>query len=154
MEKIIQHFKTLLPCEQFVVTGSYSFVVMGLAKTAADIDIVIVNATPETISILDRLQDSDESKHLKNEYIGQSKKAYRIMHNSVKVDIFLDSVKMECFELSSGLSVSTIPATIKAKKSYSRLKDWLQLRTYAELFYKQSEFDAFLNQEAIKLQNN
>jgi len=153
MEKIIQHFKTLLPCEQFVVTGSYSFLVMGLTKKAADIDIVIVNATPEAISILDRLQESEESKHLKNEYVGQSKKAYRIMHNSVKVDIFIDTVKMECFELANGLLVSTIPATIKAKKSYSRLKDWLQLRTCAELFYKQSEFDAFLNQETIKLQN-
>jgi sucrose-6-phosphate hydrolase SacC (GH32 family) len=151
MDKIIQHFKTLLPCEQFVVTGSYSFLIMGLTKKASDIDIVIVNATPEAISILDRLQDSDESKHLKNEYFGQSKKAYRIMHNSVKVDIFLDSVKVECFELSNGILVSTIPATIRAKKSYSRLKDWLQLRTYAELFFKQSEFEAFLNHETSKL---
>lgn len=153
MEKIIQHFKTLLPCEQFVVTGSYSFVIMGLAKKAADIDIVIINATPEAISILDRLQDADESKHLKNNYIGQSKKAYRIMHNSVKVDIFLDTIKIDCIELSSGLLISKIPATIIAKKSYSRLKDWLQLRSYAELFFKQSEFETFLNQETIKSNN-
>ena len=153
MEKIIQHFKTLLPCEQFVVTGSYSFVIMGLAKKASDIDIVIVNATPEAISILDRLQDSVESKHLKNEYIGQSKKAYRIMHDSVKVDIFIKNQKMDCFELANGLSIATIPLTIRAKKSYQRLKDWLQLKTYAEIFYKQSEFDAFLKQEQIKLEN-
>ena len=149
MEKTILHFKTLLPCEQFIVTGSYSFMIMGLTQKAEDIDIVLVNPTSEAISILDRLQESEESKHLKNEYAG-AKRVYRIMHNSIKVDVFIDSVKMECFELANGLLISTIPLTIKAKKSYSRLKDWLQLRTYAEIFYKQSEFDAFLEKEKSK----
>lgn len=125
--------------------------VMGLTEKASDLDVVLVNATPETVAILERLQGGDESKHLKNEYLEKSKRMYRIMHDGVKIDFFLDTVKRPVFELSNGLLITTIPDTIKAKKSYSRLKDWLQLKHYAEMFCTQTELNAFINKETEKL---
>ena len=64
MKKIIKHFKTLLPCEQFVVTGSYVLALNGIydMSKVKDLDIILVNPTPESLGIISRLMDGSPAK--------------------------------------------------------------------------------------------
>lgn len=41
MKKVIKHLQTLLPCDQFVVTGSTALHYMGLVDKPSDLDIVL-----------------------------------------------------------------------------------------------------------------
>jgi hypothetical protein len=50
-EEIIRHYKSLLPCEQFVVTGGYALQRVGLKDKSDDIDIILVNPTDEAKNI-------------------------------------------------------------------------------------------------------
>ena len=152
MEAIIKHYKTLLPATQFVVTGSWSLNLMGLTtKRPKDLDIILVNPTKEAIDILERLQDSEENVAFKNQGYPGGNKLYRILHNGIKVDFFIDTRNRPTFKIDGGIEVSKVFDTVQAKKSYGRLKDILQLKMIAEMFYTTKDLDAFVQKEQAKL---
>ena len=145
MKEIIKHYKILLSCEKFVVTGSYAMNMMGIyGKEADDLDIILLNPTKETIDLLAKLQSESPAKTH-----ASGKDAYIFEHGGKKIDVFITSdINRVTTELKvDDVFISTARDVIKAKKSYNRMKDWLQLRKMSQMFFKQSEFDEFLNKQ-------
>lgn len=56
---------------------------------------------------------------------------------SLTLTVELDN-KMAC-------KFTTIPHIIAAKKSYGRMKDWLQCRDMSRILFKAEEFNSLLN---------
>jgi hypothetical protein len=67
------------------------------------------------------------------------------IYNNHKVDIYVEEHFTEPTLNVDGLEYSTIQRIISAKKTINRMKDWLQLRDMARMFFKQEEFDSILN---------
>jgi hypothetical protein len=119
MEKIIKHFKTLLPCEQFVVTGSYALALNGLVDLAKvkDLDIILVKPTEESLGIIARLMDASPAKTSPKE--GGELKAI-FMHDGIKVDVFVKDKKQETLILPE-YELSKVNTIVAAKKGYNRM---------------------------------
>jgi hypothetical protein len=141
MEKIIKHYKTLLSCEQFVVTGSYALKRMGLCSECSDIDIILVNPTDEAKSICERLMKDYPAKTKPS--AGSDLLAI-FMHEDTKIDIFVETAHIETLSVD-GFEISKADRIISAKKEMGRMKDWLQLREISREFFIQEEFENFLN---------
>lgn len=143
MKEIIRQLKTLLVCDQFVVTGSYALNKFGLSEKVGDLDIIIVNPTEEAIGIIKRMSE---------EFPAPTKFNYPttgsiFMMNGVKVDAFIKKEKVATEITIDGVLFATPIHIIKAKKSINRIKDWIQLRKIAKLIYDQNEFNAFLDKQ-------
>ena len=145
MKEIIRHYKILLSCEKFVVTGSYAMNMMGIYnKEAEDLDIILLNPTKETVELLKKLQDESPA-----ETHASGNDAYIFKHEGKKIDVFTtNDIKRVSTELKvDDVFISKASDVIKAKKSYNRMKDWLQLRKMSQMFFKQPEFEEFLNKQ-------
>lgn len=144
MNEIVKYYKTLLPCEKFIVTGSLALSYMGLYdKTkVGDIDIIIYNPDKSCAELLQRLMKDNPAK-----FIPSDGNAYFFMHKETKMNVWLTTSQTEGLTniMTDGFYLSTCDTIIKAKKDYNRPKDWFQLRKIARLFFKQEEFEAFLN---------
>lgn len=145
MKTAIKHFQTLFMCEQFVVTGSTALHYMGLVDNPSDLDIILVNPTEETKELCQRLQDNSPAKTKPG---GNGEVNYIFEYGNMKVDIFILKKKVETELLVDGFSITKLPTIIAAKKRFSRIKDWLQLRNLSRLFFKEEEFNGFLNERA------
>jgi hypothetical protein len=143
MENRLKHYKTIIDCEQFAVTGSYMFYLCGLIpkQKVGDLDLLIVNPTPSAIEMLKKLQEKNPAKSKP-----YSDNMFIFMDGDVKIDIFILKNKIDTFLKFGDIEVTTILNTIDAKKSYNRFKDWKQLKQLSRLFYKQEEFDKFMEQ--------
>lgn len=142
--KKVNYIKMLLPCEQFVLTGSLSFCLYGLIPVSevGDLDIILVNPTEESVNIMKRLQK--EFPALTKFH--SEKMGVIFMQDEVKVDIFIVNEKVHSIiKTDSGVELTPINRTVDAKKSYNRIKDWLQLRKLSRLFFKEEDFQTFLN---------
>ena len=141
MKTTIEQLKALLPCEKFVITGSFALSLMGLydPKKVGDIDIILVNPTEESLTICDRLQSLNPANTK-----GYTDLMFIFMHNTHVVNIFI-SKKEETEMEYNGIAISKVSCIVSAKKGYGRMKDWLQLRKMAKLFFNQSEFEKFLD---------
>lgn len=142
-KEVLRELKVLLQCEQFVVTGSYALQQMGLVTESNDLDIILVNPTDESKNILERFQNEFPAS-TKFEY---ESKGYIFMKGGLKVDIFVETVREETELMIDGILIAKVNHIIGAKKSYNRMKDWLQLRKLARLFFKEEEFQTFLNNQ-------
>lgn len=149
MKKIIKHFKTLLPCEQFVVTGSYVLALNGIydMSRVKDLDIILVNPTPESLGIISRLMDGSPAKTKPKD--GSELKAI-LMHDGIKVDFFVKDKKQATLQLPD-FEIAKVDSIVSAKKSYKRIKDELQLRKMSKLFFDHSDFIKFL--DTVEIQN-
>lgn len=143
MKNTIRFYQTLLTCEQFVVTGSTALSFMGLRdkKDVSDLDLILVNPTEETKHILEKLQ---------NEYAANTKPSsgevsYIFLHEETKIDVFIVDKKVDTELKVDDFYISKISTIIAAKKRFSRMKDWLQLRKMAACFFKQEEFEKYLD---------
>ena len=125
--QIIKELKALFPAQQFVLTGSRVIVVQGLEKVAGDIDIILVNPAIETIELLQRIA------------IKRKPNFYQIRYAGKKADIWISDKPEDPLLQYDGIIISTVIDIITAKKSYSRLKDILQLRKWALLFFDPQE---------------
>jgi hypothetical protein len=119
-EEIIKHYKALLPCEQFVITGGYALQRMGLKDRSDDIDIILVNPTKEAKDILKRLEKEYPAKSTGSENLSI------FMHEQTKIDVFEEKNKLETLQVD-GFEISTVKRIIEAKKRMNRPKDWIQL---------------------------
>lgn len=161
MKNLILKLKTLLPAENFIVTGSYVLSLFGLYGASNDLDIILVNPTDATKDALNRLMKDfpakttikipkDKTDEDEVEVKKPTKKVmadcYAIfMYDQVKVDVFIETKSTRPFITIDDINYSTIKDIVDAKKGYNRMKDWLQLRDIARIFFKQDEFNAMLN---------
>lgn len=143
METIIKHYQTLLTCEQFIVTGSLALSKYGLVEPSkvGDLDLLLINPTKETKDLLERLQKDNPADTLPS---GGSV-SFIFMHEKTKIDIFFEEKKIDNLPLINGVFFNRIDRIIQAKKKSNRLKDWVQLKKMAKLFYEQSSFDKFID---------
>lgn len=145
MKEIIKHYKTLLPCDQFVITGSFAMSLYGMldSKKVGDLDLILVNPTEEAKNILERLQ-TDQPAKTKPKSGGNV--SYIFMHEKTKIDVFIVSAPVLDNGLSfDGCMISPIDNIVKEKKKYGRMKDWIQLRNYSRRFFEPTEFQKYLD---------
>lgn len=144
-EKIIKHFATLLECDELIVTGSHALSLLGMTdQIPNDLDIILINPTDESINILKRLQEAGPYESVSKPY-PSSKELYRIQHDNIKVDFFVECAdNTQSIELD-GYSISTVGSIVKAKRGYNRLKDWFQLRRMARGICDEVLFQKFID---------
>lgn len=144
-KEAIKHFKALLPCQQFVVTGSYALQKMGLISEGVgsvnDLDIILVNPTEEAVSILTRLAEESPAETQFN----YPKKGIILKFNGTKIDFFFEAQVIATDLMVDGVFISPADRIVAAKKSYNRDKDWYQLRKMSRIFFKPEEFTNYLN---------
>lgn len=151
MEDALLHFKRVLNCENFVVTGSFALYKFGLVDEAEDLDIILINATVDAEDILFNLASAPESQHLlpkeHHEEYPDSLKLTRIMYQGIKMDFFFGDcfADRQYFTAANGLVYSTANSIFAAKRRADRFKDWLQLRQIAARIFREEELMAFIN---------
>ena len=127
MKELIKRYQAILPCKDFIITGSYVLnLLMGINGKPGDLDIILVEPTEEAINCLKRLQESFSPELTANP--NYPTKIFRIKEGEVKVDVFPTGKSEPYILLDGGIKVSTIMHIISTKKSYNRYKDWKQLR--------------------------
>jgi 23S rRNA A1618 N6-methylase RlmF len=140
-EEIIKHYKTLLPCEQFVVTGGYALQRIGLTDKSDDIDIVLVNPTEEAKNSLERLQKEYPAKTTPSP---GGKLLAIFMHEQIKIDVFEENKKIETLTVD-GFEISTVKKIVEAKKRMNRSKDWIQLLSISRKIITKTEFYRYVD---------
>jgi hypothetical protein len=141
MENVISHFKALVLCEQFIVTGSYALHLYGLSDEPKDLDIILVNPQPESIDALRRLMDANPCK---TKPIEGSDLIAIIKHNNIKIDFFKSSTKEQTIQTPT-FELAKVSHIVAAKKRIGRLKDWEQLRRISNKLLSREEFWKGLN---------
>lgn len=143
---LILKLKTMFPATDFIVTGSYVLAEYGLmdSNNVQDLDIILVNPTPETTEALKRWM-TDFPAYSTTKLPKEVNCQAIFMFDSVKVDVFTYTNFIEPVLIVDGIKYTTIPHILKAKKSYNRMKDWLQCRDISRMFFKQEEFIETLN---------
>lgn len=142
MKKVIKHLQTLLPCDQFIVTGSTALHYMGLVDKPSDLDIILINPTDEAKNILERLQRDNPAK---TKPISGGNVSYIFMQDEIKVDIFIEKANINTELNIDGVLLNRIDRIIDRKKSAGRLKDWMQLRFLSRKFYQESDFEKHIS---------
>jgi hypothetical protein len=141
----LANLKTLLPAKNFIVTGSYVLAIYGLVDVddVHDLDIILVN--PEQTA-LDNITNYVRDFPAKNQPPKDSSFCQGIFYfGAIKVDVFVENDFAEPVLNIDGVNHTLVPHIIKAKKSYNRIKDWLQCRAMSRIFFKQEEFAQQLN---------
>lgn len=152
MEQIIKHFKTILPCDQFVVTGSYVLALNGLVDKPKDLDIILYKPKEGVIDLLKELQKTQPAKTKAPE---NSKKGLIsiIEHQGVKIDFFISQIKIDAINVGD-YEISTIKGIVEAKKNIGRIKDYYQLLKIAEsITTKQEILGKFTSGDFLKESN-
>lgn len=147
MKNVIKQLKTLLPCEQFVVTGSYALSKFGLSTKVGDLDLILVNPTEEAINIMKRMSTEFPAK---TKFLYESK-GYIFMMYDVKVDAFVQNKCVITEVMVDGVLFATVDHIVKAKKSINRMKDWLQLRKLAYSICSTQDFNDFLGKQIMSM---
>lgn len=149
--KTIKSLKTLLgDSEQFVLTGSTVMEIQQLADKSTDIDIILENPTKAGIELLARLVKDAPANAFSVK--GMEKGRYSFNYQATKVDVFIapiDAVKYDACLNFDGITLSPVLRIVKAKQSFHRLKDLMQLKYWASKFYKAEEQEAELQKIAV-----
>lgn len=145
MEEVIKHYQAILPCQDFILTGSYvNQMLLGIKDVnPGDLDIILVKPEASALETLKRLQEKISPELASNPNYPTT--LFRIKEGGLKIDFFIEPTDRAFITLKDNLKVSTLLDTVAVKKSYGRLKDWLQLRKMSRLFFTEDEFQKFLN---------
>lgn len=145
MEETIKHYQAILPCQDFILTGSYvNQMLLGMKdEKPGDLDIILVKPETAALETLKRLQEKISPELTSNPNYPTT--LFRIKEGNLKIDFFIETTDRAFIVLKDNLKVTTILDTVSVKKSYGRLKDWLQLRKISRLFFVEEEFQKFLN---------
>lgn len=160
-EETIKHFKTIIKCDRFIITGSYALTKYGLTSGSKDLDIILVNPSVESCEMLQKLVDSKPcqfDRQYEHEFM------YSVSYQGIKIDFFvfkyngLNTIQeagakqyTERTLTFDGCEYAIIPDIVKAKKSYGKLKHILQLQMMASQFYVESDLRNFLANEMKKI---
>jgi len=147
-EETIGKLKLILPCEQFIITGSYALVLYGIIKLSDtnDIDIILVNPEPSTIEMLKKFMEKYPAKTSPNE---TSSVKYIFMFDDIKIDVFFETKKIITGLVTENYTISSVNDIVQAKKSYNRPKDWMQLRYISRLFWTEKDFQEYMNKQTL-----
>lgn len=150
--EIIKHFKSILPCEQFVVTGSYILNMYGLTENQPkDIDIILVKPIKEIVDIVKNLEISSpvdsEKKEVKPSNLVLEKPKNRpqegllarTMFDGIKIDFFITQ-KVQKTVKTIDFEAALVKDIVAAKLSYSRTKDLVQLYKMANNIISTEDF--------------
>lgn len=143
LEKL-KTLKTILPANEFILTGSTALAYHGLAELSAskDLDIILVDPSDSAKEILDRLQKENPNP----KFTGKGTLTYSFIYEGIKVDIWVAKVDAKnLLSTPDGIKVSCIQSIVKAKKSYNRPKDWVQLMQLASKIFDGKLFESQLS---------
>ena len=140
-ESAIAHYKALLPCERFVVTGGFVLFMHGLYPETKDLDIILVNPTEEAKTILQRIQTELPAKKKPN---GKSDLIAKIQHDPDFSIDFFEAKKAPNLFSGDRYCSATVSHIIEAKEKANRLKDWVQLRRIAEKICNQAKYTSVI----------
>ena len=128
--------------EQIILTGSTVVELQGLTGVSNDIDLILINPTQSAKDTLVRLVNT--SPALPGSVKNIERGIYQFVDGGIKVDVFIDSVKYDSLLNYDGITLSPLKDLIVAKQSYHRLKDLLQLKSWAIQFYNPDNLNAEL----------
>lgn len=147
--RAIEHFKKLLQCDQFILTGSHALAMLGLMTVGEagekDIDILLVNPTEESLAILKKLKINQG-----NPNYPPDANYYRVEYESIYVDFFVKDEVQKSINVD-GVDIAYPIDIVNAKQRYGGLKHILHLKGIAELFYTQDLLVNFLKNEQAKV---
>jgi hypothetical protein len=145
--KIAHHFKTVLPAEDFLLTGSFALSKLGLKVKSKDLDLMLVKPKESTLQVLKDLEKENPPKNLINYPVSlKNRQLFRFMYEGTEVDVFIyhysvpSDVQTKC-----GLKLASIQHIIKAKKDLNRPKDILQLMSLSKSIINDTEVNEYLN---------
>jgi hypothetical protein len=144
--KIAHHLKTVLPAEDFILTGTFALSQLGFGVKVNDLDIILVNPTQSTLEVLDSLEKANPPKNLIDYPTPlEIKTIFRFIHDDVNVDVFIrrETVSTEV-KTNCGLKVASLKHIVKAKRDMNRPKDIIQLLSLSREIITTEEFDKFV----------
>lgn len=144
---IYKHYKTLVVADKFILTGSTVLFLQGLLKKEpGDLDIILVNPDQASIEMLKRVRGShNQNPNYPDERI-------EITHEGVKIDFFVtSSIKEETFDTTDGITMAKVSSIIKAKKSYNRDKDFLDLMVLSKIIFCEEDLKKYLKSSRMNL---
>jgi hypothetical protein len=131
--KLVKELKTIFgDAQQFVLTGSIVAGLQGFPTKMNDIDILLINPSEATVAQLKR-HVTDNPRTTKTELMNQG--VYLFTFHGQKVDIFVQSQPLDDKLQYDGIIISPLMSLVQAKQSFWRLKDFLQLRSWAKLMH-------------------
>lgn len=143
MLDVAAHFKTVLPADDFVLTGSFALNLIGFSINFKDLDIILVNPKESTIDVLKDLQSKNPPKNL-IDYPGRE--VYRFVYDGVDIDVFItkQTINTSLFT-ESNIKLYTVGNIVLEKLKLSRPKDYIQLKRLADQMMSQEKFDNYIN---------
>jgi hypothetical protein len=137
VNSVIRNLKTKQTNLSYSITGSSVFAILGIRPwdTVKDIDIILYNPTKETLSLLDSISTTTSN----NTYPSKSLISIDYINNSnkpIKIDIFISDPDLESIPkiFYKEHPIIKIPEILKAKKSYNRDKDKLDIMNIVKFF--------------------
>lgn len=134
---VITNLKTKQTNLSYSITGSSVFAILGIRPwdTVKDIDIILYNPTKETLSLLDSISTITSN----NNYPTKSLISINYINNSnkpIKIDFFISDPDLESIPkiFYKEHPIIKIPEILKAKKSYNRDKDKLDIMNIVKFF--------------------
>lgn len=134
---VIRNLKTKQINLSYSITGSSVFAILGIRPrdTVKDIDIILYNPTKETLSLLDSISTITSN----NNYPTKSLISINYINNSnkpIKIDFFISDLDLESIPkiFYKEYPIIKIPEILKAKKSYNRDKDKLDIMNIVKFF--------------------
>jgi len=141
--KLASHFKTVLPAEDFILTGSVALNMMGFKSNPKDLDLILFKPTSGTLEVLKDLVKKYPPK-TKGSYPNNGH-VYRFTHDDVEIDVFITSGKIES-ELYTGDKIKIYPLDkiVQAKILMNRPKDYIQLLKMSKQIISENQFERYV----------
>lgn len=137
VNSVIRNLKTKQTNLSYSIIGSSVFAILGIRPwdTVKDIDIILYNPTKETLSLLDSISTITSN----NNYPTKSLISINYINNSnkpIKIDFFISDPDLESIPkiFYKEHPIIKIPEILKAKKSYNRDKDKLDIMNIVKFF--------------------
>jgi len=146
----LKRLKNILHADQFILTGSLALRYHGLEVSVKDLDIILINPTSETLSVLKVLCEvSPVYTNVPSEYKGRWECKYQFHLGGVNVDVFIENNTKICLQTSEGISINPIYDIVKAKQRMNRTKDHFSLFTISQLFFDIKGIDKLFKSRKI-----
>lgn len=135
---VIKNLKTKQTNLSYSITGSSVFAILGIRPwdTVKDIDIILYNPTEEILSLLGIIAIT----YVNNTYPSKSLISIDYIDNNsnkpIKIDFFISDPDLESIPkiFYKEHPIIEIPEILKAKKSYNRDKDKLDIMNIVKFF--------------------
>ena len=138
VNSVIGNLKTKQTNLSYSITGSSVFAILGIRPwdTVKDIDIILYNPTEEILSLLGIIS---AITYANNTYPSKSLISIDYINNSnkpIKIDFFISDPDLESIPkiFYKEHPIIKIPEILKAKKSYNRDKDKLDIMNIVKFF--------------------